>query len=157
MVQTAVSPNVLEANDLSELEIAAWQGFIFTHSEMIRDLDAMLRSTAGVSAGAFAVLHLLTQEQARALRVTEIAERTRITISGISRIVAALCEQGMAERQPDRDDGRAWLIALTPHGAAHLTEMLPAVTAFIRERFTGHFSDTELADMSGYWNRLHEP
>jgi DNA-binding MarR family transcriptional regulator len=157
MAVSAVSEDVQEAVALSELEIAAWQGFVFSHSGVLRDLDAMLRATAGISAGAFGVLHLLTRERSGLLRVTEIADRTCMTASGVSRIVATLAEHGLVERRPDDDDGRAWRIALTPAGAERVAKRLPAVTAFIRERFTGRFSPDELAAISSFWSRIEQP
>lgn len=157
MAFSAGFSTVQDVGELNELEIAAWQGFVFSHSGLIRDLDAMLRSTAGISAGAFGVLHLLTREQGGSLRMTEIAERTCITISGISRIVASLCEHGLAERLPDHEDGRAWRIALTAIGAARVEAAMPAVTAFIRDRFSDRFSDDELSAISGYCRRLDQP
>jgi DNA-binding MarR family transcriptional regulator len=141
---------------LSELELAAWQGYLSSHADLMRDLDTLLRSTADMSMGAFAVLHLLTREAGGSLRLTEIAERTRITISGVSRIVTTLAEHGFVERQPDEDDGRAWRIARTSAGAMHVAEALPAVTAFIRERFTHRFSEDELSTICGYCDRLEQ-
>ena len=123
----------------------------------MRDLDTLLRSAAGVSIGAFSVLHLLTRDPDEPLRLTEIAEQTRITISGVSRIVATLCEQGLAERRPDHEDGRAWRIALTPRGARQVDDALPAVTAFVRDRFTDRFSSDELDNLRRFCERLQHP
>jgi len=110
-----------------------------------------------MSVAAFAVLHLLSREPGDALRLTELAERTRLTISGISRIVAALCEQELAERRPDHEDGRAWQIAVTPRGEEQVQQALPAVTGFVRERFTNRFSDDELIAFRRFCERLEEP
>jgi DNA-binding MarR family transcriptional regulator len=123
----------------------------------MRDLDTLLRATAGLSIGAFSVMHLLTHDPGASLRLTEIAEQTRITISGVSRIVATLCEQGFAERLPDHDDGRAWRIVLTPAGERQIDGALPAVTAFMRERFTDRFSTDELETLRRLCERLQHP
>lgn len=105
----------------------------------------------------FAVLHLLTREPGGSLRVSELAERTRLTVSGISRIVATLCEQGLAERQPDHEDGRAWRIGLTAEGEAQVAQVLPEATRFVREQFTDRFSGEEIIAIRRYCERLEEP
>ncbi len=147
----------VSAPALNEGELAAWQGYVFSHATLMRDLDALLRATAGMSVAAYAVLHLLTREPGGSLRISELAERTRLTVSGISRIVATLCEQGLAERRPDHEDGRAWRIALTAEGAAQVAEVLPVATSFVRERFTERFSEEELVAIRRFCERLEEP
>jgi len=142
---------------LTERELAAWQGYIASHATLIRDLDALLRTTVDLSVAAFAVLHLLSRDAGAPLRMTEIAERTSMTISGVSRLVSGLCEQGFVTREQDHEDGRAWRIALTAQGAATIEAASPAVTGFIRERFSDRFSAEELAAFQRSCDRLNEP
>ena len=50
------------------------------------------------------------------VRLTDIAERSRITKQSVGEIVTNLEELGYVERVPDPDDKRAKLVRLTKHG-----------------------------------------
>ena len=52
----------------------------------------------------------------KGLRLTEIAERSRITKQAVGEVVSDLAELGYVERAPDPDDRRAKLIRLTDRG-----------------------------------------
>lgn len=49
-------------------------------------------------------------------RLTELADRAGVTKQTASLLVAALEREGLVERVPDPDDGRARLIQLSPRG-----------------------------------------
>ncbi|WAC56336.1 MarR family transcriptional regulator [Gordonia sp. SL306] len=66
--------------------------------------------TAGVAAALWTVINHAP------IRLSELAERESVTAPTMSRIVAALEEQGFVERTPDPDDGRARLLTPTPAG-----------------------------------------
>src|SRR5687768_12802194 len=50
------------------------------------------------------------------VRLTDIAERARITKQSVGEIVTNLEELGYVERVPDPEDKRAKLVRLTKHG-----------------------------------------
>ena len=57
----------------------------------------------------------------RGSRLTDLAERSRLTKQAVGEAVAELERKGYLERVPDPEDGRAKIIKLTPRGveAAH--------------------------------------
>ena len=54
--------------------------------------------------------------QPHGVRLTDIAERSRITKQSVGEIVSNLEELGYVERIPDPEDKRAKLVRLTPRG-----------------------------------------
>jgi len=63
-------------------------------------------------------------------RLTELAERAQVTKQTASLLVAALEREGIVERVPDPDDGRARLIRLSARGreaAQHAGQVVEAV------------------------------
>ncbi|PWR12323.1 MarR family transcriptional regulator [Micromonospora acroterricola] len=52
----------------------------------------------------------------------ELADRTRLDPSTVSRSVATLVAQGLVERRPDPTDKRATFLTVTPAGRAALTD-----------------------------------
>ncbi|MDF5757800.1 MarR family transcriptional regulator [Spongiactinospora sp. TRM90649] len=61
------------------------------------------------------LVHLLDEGGPR--RIGAIAEALRVESPHVTRHVSALERRGLLERVRDPDDGRAWRIALTQHGA----------------------------------------
>lgn len=50
------------------------------------------------------------------VRITELAHRAQMTKQSMGALVDYAEERGYVERTPDPNDGRAWLIRLTPRG-----------------------------------------
>lgn len=60
-----------------------------------------------------------------ALTIVELAERTLVPHSTLSRQVAAMERAGLVRREPSEDDARAVRVVLTPRGRARYRELLP--------------------------------
>jgi DNA-binding MarR family transcriptional regulator len=54
------------------------------------------------------------------MRVTDLASRTNLDTSTVSRHIATLGRAGLVEREPDPADGRAQLVALSSRGREQL-------------------------------------
>jgi DNA-binding MarR family transcriptional regulator len=54
------------------------------------------------------------------MRVGELAVASRVTQPGMTRVLATMVEEELVSRIADVDDSRAWLIRITPKGAAAL-------------------------------------
>ncbi|MEU5904478.1 MarR family winged helix-turn-helix transcriptional regulator [Micromonospora sp. NPDC047467] len=70
------------------------------------------------------LLGLLMQidQSSSGCQARELARRTRLDPSTVSRSVAALVADGLVERRPDPADKRASLLVITPAGRAALAE-----------------------------------
>jgi DNA-binding MarR family transcriptional regulator len=68
------------------------------------------------------------------LTVGQIAERERVKPPSVSKIVAALEQEGLVERQTHRDDRRRAHIAATPTGVAHFEEVRVAGRTWLAGR-----------------------
>jgi DNA-binding MarR family transcriptional regulator len=73
----------------------------------------------------------------RRLRMQDLAARTVLSRTRVSRLVDDLVEAGHVRREPDPDDGRATLAGITPRGRAALREAAPVYLAGIEQHFTG--------------------
>lgn len=77
-------------------------------------------------------------------RLTELAERAQVTKQTASLLVAALEREGLVERVPDPDDGRARLIRLSARGRQAAQRAMEVVIGVERE-WTDHLGE-ELTD-----------
>lgn len=99
----------------------------------------------GIESAAYALLaHLVIDGPCR---TTALAEAMHSDPSTVSRQTAALVRNGLVERRPDPDDGRACLLAATEHGNrmfeqnrrrrdAHIAAMLDGWSAAEMEQLT---------------------
>jgi DNA-binding MarR family transcriptional regulator len=94
---------------------------------MTRLLRAAHRAKAqdAATGGSFQSMPVLwALRESGPLRSNLIAESVLSDPSTISRQVTTLVEQGLVAREPDPDDGRAWLLAITDSGRAVVEEKL---------------------------------
>ena len=83
----------------------------------------------------------------------ELAVRTSLDPSTISRAVASLVSEGLVERQPDPDDGRASVLVVTPAGRAALADSLDWYGRVLDRALTGWSAD-EVAAFSATIDRF---
>jgi|SRR5919197_1055061 DNA-binding MarR family transcriptional regulator len=77
---------------------------------------------------------LVTVEQHGPLRLSELARREAVTAPTMSRVLAALDENGLVVRSPDPQDARGVLITLSDEGQRQLNEVRSHRTALVARR-----------------------
>jgi DNA-binding MarR family transcriptional regulator len=77
---------------------------------------------------------LATVEQHGPLRLSELARREAVTAPTMSRVLAALDDQGLVIRTPDPSDARGVRIVLSEEGATRLAEVRSHRTALVARR-----------------------
>src|SRR3954452_12410546 len=102
----------------------AWRALLQAHATLMRQLDTDLRADTGLRLSDFDVLAQLA-EAGGELRMTDLAARTLLSRSGLTRRVARLVDEGLLRRADAAEDGRGVVVALTDAGVARLTETLP--------------------------------
>ena len=76
-----------------------------------------------------------------AMRLGDIAEAMKLDASTVSRHVQQLADRGMLDREPDPDDGRARIIALSSTGRAGLKKSFEQRRAYLAEVLTDWSAD----------------
>ena len=139
---------------LAPAELGAWRGFLRVHSALIKELDADLESRFGLPLSSYEVLINLADAPEKRLRMAELADRTLLSRSGMTRLVDRLQKDGMLERERCECDARGAYARLTEKGAELLAEARPAHLAGVRERFLRHLSEDELQALAAVWEKL---
>ena len=140
----------------TKTEAKAWGGLISVYSRVSALLEDDLRRNSGISRAEYEVLLRLFFNEEGRLRITEIADKSLLSRSGISRLVDRLEGAGLVERHGDEDDKRGAYAAITEHGREHFTATATRHTALVRELFLSHFSNEEQKTMASFWDRLDE-
>ncbi len=139
---------------LGRTEGAAWGGLLRTHARLTERLDAELRDRHGLQLTWYDALRQLRNSPAGRLRMTDLAERVLLTRSGLTRLVNRLEDEGLVERVPDPEDGRATLAGLTPDGRRRLADAHRTHVEGIRRHFVGPLKREHLEALADAWRRL---
>jgi DNA-binding MarR family transcriptional regulator len=122
----------------------AWRALLQAHATLMRQLDTDLRADTGLRLTDFDVLAQLA-EAGGELRMTDLAARTLLSRSGLTRRVARLVDEGLVRRADAAEDGRGVVVALTDAGIARVTETLPVHLLGVSKLFVDRLDDQELA------------
>jgi DNA-binding MarR family transcriptional regulator len=123
---------------------AAWRALLQAQATLMRQLDTDLREETGLRLADFDVLAQLA-EAGGELRMTDLATRTLISRSGLTRRVAGLVDEGLVRRANTTEDGRGVVVTLTDAGLARLTETAPIHLRGVSKLFVERLDDQELA------------
>lgn len=97
-------------------------------------LSRLLRRTGSPGLGPGAVSALATLARCGPMRLGDLAQKEGVAPPTLSRIVAALVEAGYVRREPDPQDGRAWLATPTPEGEEMVSGVRSARMSELRRR-----------------------
>lgn len=99
----------------------------------------------GLSWSAFDVLIRLARSPARRLRMTDLAEQTTLSNSGLTRVIDRVLGAGLVERIRDDHDKRVYYAVITPAGLERVLGALPSHLDLIEQALTGVLPDEDLA------------
>jgi DNA-binding MarR family transcriptional regulator len=129
--------------DGDEHDIAAWRSLLLAQNAVLRAIEADLERAGCVPLTWYDVLLELNAAEGRRLRMQELAGRTVLSRTRVSRLVDDLVDAGLVTRAPDPADGRASYAVLTPAGRTALRKAAPIYLAGIRRHFTDHLTAGE--------------
>ncbi len=137
--------------DLPDPQQRAWYGFLRTHANIVRVLDAELQERCGLSLGEYHVLVTLHYGPPEGLRMGQLAEAVVLSPSGVTRVVTRLEQAGFVERHAENQ--RIVRAVLSPKGRDVLEQAAPVHLAGVQRCFLDPVgSDADrLADL---WGRL---
>jgi DNA-binding MarR family transcriptional regulator len=143
-----------------EDEVGAWRALLLAQNAVLRAIEADLQRAGMVPLTWYDVLLELNAAEGRRLRMQELAARTVLSRTRVSRLVDEMAAARLVRREPDPDDGRAAFAVLTPAGRQALRRAAPCYLAGIRRYFTDHLDDDEVgwvASALGKVVEAHDP
>ena len=114
-------------------EKEAWTGLISLLLLMPGRLEAPLQHASGLTLFEYLVLSHVSEAPDRRIRMSELAFLSNGSLSRLSNVVARLEKRDWMLRQPDPDDGRYTIAALTDTGLAAVREAAPVHVRSVRE------------------------
>ena len=133
----------------------AWQAFLRASTRLMERLDAEL-DPHGISLADYEILVHLSAEPAGELRMTELAARTLVSRSGLTRRLDRLVVSGLVERRSCPTDRRGVLAVLTPAGRTRLQQAAPTHVEGVRRHFLSQLGDQDLGGFAQSLNAVVE-
>jgi DNA-binding MarR family transcriptional regulator len=97
-------------------------------------IRSRLRTTFGITLPRFDLMAQL-ERHPEGLRMGELSKRMMVTGGNVTGIAAQLEGEGLVARVPDPEDGRAFVVKLTPAGRAAFAEMAAVHESWVAELF----------------------
>jgi DNA-binding MarR family transcriptional regulator len=141
---------------MNEDEDLAWRSLMRLVFMLPRALGDDLQRACGLSSTEYLVLMHLSESPDRQLRMSDLADRTSLSPSRISRVIAEMARQRLVERRPGSVDGRTTFATLTRAGAATLRRAWPHHLRSVRERAFDQLTPEEVRTLGPILERLVE-
>jgi DNA-binding MarR family transcriptional regulator len=136
-----------ETRWLDAEEQKAWRAWLYSSLLLHDRLDRDLTHQTGISHAYYEILVQLSEAPCRALRMSQLAERSLSSRSRLSHAVSRLEERGWVRRQVCEDDGRGQLAVLTDEGFAALEAAAPIHVESVRAHLFDQLSPEQIAAM----------
>ncbi|MBV9311736.1 MAG: MarR family transcriptional regulator [Solirubrobacterales bacterium] len=146
--------DTISADRLEGSALEAWRSYLQSHASILRTLDSELAAEHGITARDYEVLLYLAQSSDRRLPMSDLAQQTMLTRSGITRLVDGLVSSELVERVSCSNDARVSYAQLTDVGYEKLRRAGCTHVAGIRRLFLEHFDPEEIEQLSSLLGRL---
>ena len=121
----------------------AWRGFVNTSSDLLnliaRDLEPF-----GIDGGDYQLLAMLSEAPDQKLKMCELAERLRLSRSGLTRRIDGVLKAKYVAQVRDNKDGRVVFAHLTKKGFDFIKKVAPHHLESVRRRMIDLLSVAEL-------------
>ena len=130
-------------NWLNSAEMKAWRGFVSTSSDLLnliaRDLEPF-----GIDGGDYQLLAMLSEAPDQKLKMCDLAERLRLSRSGLTRRMDGVLKAKYVAQVRDNQDGRVVFAHLTKKGFDFIKKVAPHHLESVRRRMIDLLSVEEL-------------
>jgi DNA-binding MarR family transcriptional regulator len=137
----------------NEDRVKAWRAMLLAQSRALRAIERDLEQAGTISLQWYDVL-LELNAAPDGLRMQDLALRTVVSRTRVSRIVAALEEGGLVERATDPDDSRASVVTIAPAGRQELRRTAPVYLAGIDTHFNRYLTSAQRTEIANALQRV---
>ncbi|GEC08302.1 MarR family transcriptional regulator [Streptomyces spinoverrucosus] len=139
---------------LTPEEQRAWRAYMGATLLLEDALDRQLQQEAGMPHLYYSILANLSETPERRLRMTDLAEKLKITRSRLTYAVTRLEKDGLLRREECRWDKRGSVAALTDEGMAVVERLAPGHVETVRATLFDHLSPQQVGQLEEIFTRV---
>jgi len=128
---------------LTPAEMLAWRGFITTSTDLV-NLIAKDLAPYGLDSGDYQLLAMLSETPDQKLKMCDLAERLRLSRSGLTRRIDGVLKAKYVSQVRDNQDGRVVFAHLTKKGFDLIKKVAPHHLESVRSRMIDLLSPAEI-------------
>jgi DNA-binding MarR family transcriptional regulator len=128
---------------LTPTEMLAWRGFITTSTDLV-NLIAKDLAPYGLDGGDYQLLAMLSEAPDQKLKMCDLAERLRLSRSGLTRRMDGVLKAKYVSQVRDNQDGRVVFAHLTKKGFDLIKKVAPHHLESVRSRMIDLLSPAEI-------------
>ncbi len=132
----------------TDIEVDVYRSLFAVRSHFEWCLDEALMAGCGIGFGDFEVLAILGESADGSMRLSELAERTLLSRSALSRRIDSLCALGWVKRRSCPTDRRGTYAVITADGSEKLLTGLPIFHRVLRAELGSKLNRAELEELS---------
>jgi DNA-binding MarR family transcriptional regulator len=131
----------------------AWRGYIDTVGPLAAALEADL-AAFGLTNGDYEVLAWLSDADDEQMRMCDLAERLRLSPSGLTRRLDGLVSGGLVERASSTADRRVMMAQLTRKGRRLIETTAPDHVESVRRHLIDLLTPDEIAALASAFTKV---
>lgn len=143
----AAEPVHSTARWLSGTEQAVWRSSLSAVQQLNAAVETQLQRDSGLSHADYEILVRLSDAPERALRMSELADRTLFSRSRLSHAVGRLERAGLVRREPFAGDRRGLCAVLTERGFQTLADTAPGHVETVRRVLFDQLSTEQIQQL----------
>jgi DNA-binding MarR family transcriptional regulator len=132
---------------LSPKEQRAWRAYLAATHLLEDAIDRQLQQDAGMPHLYYSILANLSEAPEQRLRMTDLAQRSKITRSRLTYAVTRLEKDGLLRRENCRWDKRGSIAALTEEGRAVLERIAPGHVELVRASLFDQLTEEQVEQL----------
>ena len=141
---------------MSNEEDTVWAQLLLAHGRITDRIDRDLGEQCEMTLAEYEVLEHLATADGQTVRMNELAERVRLSPSGLTRRFDTLVRRGWVTREPCSDDRRGINAAATAKGMQQYRSAVGVHRHGVQEYLLGNLDAGELACLATALGRLAE-
>ncbi|MEV6606157.1 MarR family transcriptional regulator [Kutzneria sp. NPDC051319] len=119
-----------------------------------RVMDATMLRERQLSMTDYLTLSRLSEAPERRLRMSELAEMSYLSLSGMTHVITRLQAQGLVERVRDEHDRRGWHAVLTDRGFERLDTAWSSNLLAVRKFVLAHLAGFDLRALAEAFEKI---
>jgi DNA-binding MarR family transcriptional regulator len=156
MIKVSYPRTMSDTQWLTPDQQRAWRAYLEATTLLFDALDRQLQAEAGMPHGYYEILVRLSEAEDRAMRMSELAARTRSSRSRLSHAIARLEERGWVMRTDAPTDRRGQVAQLTAKGLGVLTAAAPGHVAAVRAAVIERLTPEQIAQLESIGTAIVE-